>query len=156
MSDSALQKYLQAQFIAREADVAVRSPESVEFFGKVWRVRGLTGPELARSREASERDDNLKALVAAMAGAGDKAEAIRTSMGLNNDDVPGDISRRIEMLAAGSVNPKLGPDNRDVAVKLTDTDPTLFYELTNKILSLTGSGKELGKSRRSTKTPASG
>jgi hypothetical protein len=45
---------------------------------------------------------------------------------------------------------------RDVAVKLTDTDPTLFYELTNKILSLTGSGKELGKPKRSTKTPASG
>ena len=150
-----LQKYLQASFTAREAECKV-PPELAEYFGKTWKVRGLTGPELARARESSERSDNLKALVAAMAGAGDKAEAIRTSMGLNNDDVPADISRRIEMLAAGSVSPVLGENSRDVAVKLADTHGTFFYELTNRILELTGKGAEVGKPKRSTKTPASG
>jgi hypothetical protein len=150
-----LQKFLQASFVAREAEVPV-PPELAQFFGKVWKVRGLTAAELARSRDASEREDNLKALVSAMAGAGDKAEAIRASMGLSNDDVPADISRRIEMLASGSVEPKLGAENRDVAVKLAETHATLFYELTNKILNLTGSGAELGKPKGSTKTRASG
>jgi hypothetical protein len=149
-----LQKYLQAQFVAREAEVKV-PPELADYFGKVWKVRGLTAAELARSREAGERGESLKALVTAMAGAGDKAEAIRTAMGLSNDDVPADISRRIEMLAAGSVEPKLGPENRDVAVKLAETHPTLFYELTNRVLELTGSGSELGKPKRSTRTQAS-
>jgi hypothetical protein len=151
-----LQKYLQAALTPRVSEISVSAPEAQTWFGKVWTVRGLTAAELARSREAGERNDQLKALVTAMAGAGDKAKAIRDSMGLNDDDVPSDISRRIEMLTAGSVDPKLGPDNRDVAVKVADDFPTLFYELTNRILELTGSGSELGKPKRSIKTAASG
>ena len=150
-----LQKFMQASFAAREAAITV-PPALVEFFGKEWRVRGLTAAELARSREAADRGESLKALVSAMAGAGDKAAAIRESMGLSDDDVPADISRRIDMLASGSVEPKLGAENRDVAVKLAETHPTLFYELTNRILELTGSGSEPGKPKRSTKTKESG
>ena len=93
-------------------------------------------------------------MVAALAGDGDKAAAIRQAMGLSNEDVPGDVSRRIEMLAAGSVAPLLGPDNRDVAVKLAETFPTVFYQLTNAITNLTGQGAEVGKPKRSGKTPA--
>jgi hypothetical protein len=151
-----LQKYLQAALTPRVSEIAISAPEAQTWFGKVWKVRGLTAAELARSREAGERGEQLKALVSAMAGSGDKAKAIRDSMGLNNDDVPADISRRIEMLTAGSVDPELGPDNREVAVKIANDFPTLFYELTNRILELTGSGSEMGKPKRSTKTAASG
>ena len=150
-----LQKYLQAQFTQREAAIKL-PPDLHDYFGKEWRVRGLSAAELARSREAGERGENLKALVSAMAGGGDKAKAIRDSLGLSDDEVPSDISRRIEMLTAGSVEPKLGSELREVAVKLAETHATTFYELTNKILELTGSGSEPGKPKRSTKTPASG
>jgi len=150
-----LQKFLQATFQAREAVVEL-PPDLHAFFGTEWRVRGLNAAELARSQEAGKRGESLKALVSAMAGSGDKAEAIRASMGLSDEEVPADISRRIEMLAAGSVEPKLGPENRDIAVKLSETHATTFYELTNKVLELTGSGSEVGKPRRSTKTKASG
>ena len=88
-----------------------------------------------------------------MAGAGDKAEAIRGAMGLSADEVPADVSRRIEMLTWGSVSPVLGMDGRDVAVRLGENFPTLFYQLTNRILELTGSGAELGKPKRSTAKP---
>lgn len=150
-----LQKFLQAQFTAREATIKL-PPDLHEFLGKEWKVRGLNAAELARSRESGERGESLKALVSAMAGSGDKAQAIKTSLGLSEDEVPTDISRRIEMLAAGSVEPKLGSENREVAVKLCETHPTVFYELTNRILELTGSGSELGKPKRSTKAAASG
>jgi hypothetical protein len=150
-----LQKFLQAQFQAREATIAL-PPDLHEFFGKSWRVRGLTAAELARANEAASRGDSMRALVTALAGAGDKAEAIKSSLGLSDEEVPADISRRIEMLAAGSLEPKLGAENRDVAVRLAESFPTVFYELTNKILSLTGDGAEVGKPKRSTKTPASG
>jgi hypothetical protein len=53
------------------------------------------------------------------------------------------------MLTAGSVSPALGQQNRDGAVKLAETFPTVFYNLTNKILSLTGQGAEVGKRKRS-------
>ena len=87
-----------------------------------------------------------------MAGDGDKAVQIRKAFGLGDDDVPRDVSYRIEMLVAGSVSPKLGADNRDVAVKLAEAFPTIFYDLSNKVLNLTGQGAVLGKQKRSGKT----
>lgn len=151
-----LQKFLQAALQPRQSTLQV--PELAAWFGKEpceWVVRGLSAAELSRANQAADKgQDNVRAMVAAMAGDGDKAAAIRATLGLSNDDVPGDVSRRIEMLAAGSVAPLLGPDNRDVAVKLAETFPTVFYQLTNAITNLTGQGAEPGKSRRSGKTPA--
>lgn len=151
-----IQKFLNAALQPRQQDVAV--PELQGWFAKdapaSWTVRGLTAAELARANQAAESGlDNVRAMVAAMAGDGDKAASIRKAMGLSSEDVPGDISRRIEMLAAGSVAPQLGSDNRDVAVKLAETFPTIFYQLSNVILTLTGQGAEPGKPKRSGKTP---
>lgn len=151
-----IQKFLNAALQAREASVDV--PELAAWFAKgaptVWMVRGLNAAEMDRARQAGERGlDNMRAMVTALAGQGDKAAAIRQTMGLSDEDVPGDVSRRIEMLAAGSVAPALGSDNRDVAVKLAETFPTTFYQLTNAIINLTGQGAELGKPKRSGKTP---
>lgn len=152
-----LQKFLNASMQAREAELSV--PALADFFGKakpVWKVRGLTAAELGRAREASDRSDNMRSVVAAFAGAGDKAEAIKTALGLSDEDVPADISRRIEMLSAGSVDPVIGSENRDVAVKLAESYPVVFYELTNRIQELTGQGAEVGKPKRSGKAPTSG
>lgn len=151
-----IQKFLNAALKPRQTSVDV--PELKAWFGKdeptTWTVRGLTAAELAHANQAAERGlDNVRAMVAAMAGDGDKAAAIRQTLGLSNEDVPGDVSRRIEMLAAGSVSPALGAENRDVAVKLGEAFPTVFYQLTNTIIGLTGQGAELGKSQRSGKTP---
>ena len=111
-----------------------------------WTVRGLTAAELCRANQAAESGlDNVRAMVAALAGDGDKAATIRAAMGLSSEDVPADISRRIEMLATGSVQPELGDNDRDVAVKLAEAYPTTFYELTNTIINLTGQGAEPGK-----------
>ena len=152
-----VQKFLNAALKPREVSIEV--PELAEWFGKdekpVWVVRGLTAAELGRANQAADKsNENLRALVAAMAGAGDKAGAIRKTMGLSDDDVPTDVSRRIEMLAAGSVSPEVGSANRDVAVKLAESFPTIFYNLTNNILNLTGQGAETGKPKRSGQTPA--
>lgn len=146
-----LNRFVGASFTAREATLQV--PELSEFFGDApaeWVVRGLSGAELGWCNEASDRGkENAKAIIAAMAGVGDKAEAIREAMGLSSDDVPEDVSRRIEMLAMGSVSPALGAERRDVAVKLAEAYPTTFYNLTNRILALTGMGAEMGKRKPS-------
>lgn len=143
-----IQKFLNATLHARQAEVGV--PELAAWFAPevpaVWTVRGLSAAELSRANQVAERGlDNVRAMVAAMAGEGDKAAAIRQAMGLSDEDVPGDVSRRIEMLAAGSISPAIGSDNRDVAVKLADKFPTTFYQLTNHIINLTGQGAEPGK-----------
>ena len=151
-----IQKFLNAALSPREHTVEV--PELAAWFAEgekpEWVVRGLTAAEMVRASLAAEQGtDNVRAMVAALAGEGDKANAIRRAMGLSDEDVPADVSRRIEMLAAGSVAPTLGSENRDVAVRLAETFPTVFYNLTNHILRLTGQGAELGKPKRSGKTP---
>lgn len=148
-----LQKFLNESLTSREATLSV--PELKGYFGEdkpEWTVRGLTAIELARANEISEKGpENIKSLIEAIAGEGDKAEALRKSMGLSQEETPQDITRRIEMLCSGSVKPVIGYENRDVAVKLAETFPTTFFNLTNKILSLTGMGAELGKRKPSGK-----
>lgn len=153
-----LQAFLSAALQPRQQRVPV--PELAHWLlpgaEAVWTVRGLTGAELARANEAAESGlAKVRALVAALVGdAATKAADIRKSLGLSNEDVPQDISRRIEWLTAGSVHPVLGPDNRDVAVRMAETFPTQFYALTNTIINLTGQGAELGKPTRSGQTTA--
>lgn len=151
-----IQKFLNASLQARESIIDV--PELATWFAKAdkptWTVRGLTASEMSRARDAGDSGlDNIRAMVSALAGEGDKAAAIRQTLGLSTEDVPGDVSRRIEMLAAGSVAPVLGSEGRDVAVKLAETFPTTFYALTNAIINMTGQGAEVGKPPRSGKTP---
>lgn len=148
-----LQKFLNAALQPRQQTVDV--PELQTWFpadaAPIWTVRGLTAAELARANQAAETGlENVRAMIAALAGTGtDKSGAIRQAMGLSDEDVPADISRRIEMLTAGSVSPALGPNQRDVAVKLAEAFPGLFYKLTNIVINLTGQGAELGKPKRS-------
>jgi hypothetical protein len=152
-----IQKFLNAALTPRTEEVP--APELAAWFPEgaapVWVVRGLTAAEMGRAREAAEegRSDNVRALVSALAGAGDKVTAIRKAFGLADEDVPADVSRRIEMLAAGTIAPALGEGGREVAVKLSETYPTLFYNLTNRIIVLTGQGSEVGKPKRSGVTP---
>ena len=153
-----LQKFLSDSLSHRTTTVEV--PELKAYFSKgeklEWVVRGLTAAELARANLAADRrNDDLKALIEAFAGAGDKAAALRKAVGVSEEGVPGDVSRRIDMLTSGSVAPALGDGNRDVAVKLAETFPTIFYNLTNQILSLTGQGAEVGKQKRSGKVAKS-
>jgi len=146
------QRFLSASLVMREATLP--APDLAEFFGDdpaEWTVRGLTAAELARCNEAAECGKDTQALVELLAK-GDKSEAIRRLAGLPGKDVPVDIARRIQMLVEGSVSPKLSDDTRDVAVRLAETFPTLFYQLTGKILSLTGQGAEVGKRRPSGET----
>ncbi len=149
--------FLAAALAPREQ--AVEVPELAAWFGEgepaVWTVRGLTAAEIGRAKESCARGlENVRALVVAMAGeGGDKATAIRRAFGLSTEDVPEDVSRRIEMLAAASVSPVIGAENRDVAVKLAESFPTTFYRLSNTVDALTGQGAEMGKPKRSGATP---
>jgi len=151
-----LQRFLNTAFTQREQVVKVPELKGALFDESEkaeWVVRGLTAAELGRAEESAQRSqDDVKALIAALTGSGDKAEAIKKMMGISDKEVPADVSRRIDLLTAGSVSPELGADNRDVAVRLAETFPTTFYKLTNAILSLTGKGAEVGKRKPSGKS----
>jgi hypothetical protein len=91
-------------------------------------------------------DGLLNAIVASSGK--EKAEGIKALLGVNSDDVPGDVVRRQELLFLGLVEPKL---DRSQVVKLSEAFPVVFYNLTNEILKLSGQGKTLGKQKASGK-----
>jgi hypothetical protein len=144
-----LQKFQGASFKDRIEEVKV--DDLKEFFeGKehpIWKVRGLTGEELAFARDAEERARNVNALIEGLAAksAKGKIKAIKDELGLTDDKAPDDYIRRLEMLRYGSVDPEV---DKPTVVKLAANYPTTFYQLTNKILELTGLGR-LGESNGS-------
>lgn len=146
-------KFERAKLAPRTAKVEV--PALAPFFDEgeapVFEVRGLSAVELHRAMEAAKRNSGVESIVKAIAETGDQAGAIRKALGLTKD-TPGDIAKRLEMLVAGTVNPKLTLPS---AVKLAEAFPIEFMQLTNEITLLTGRGAELVKPKAaSPKTPA--
>lgn len=148
-----LQRFRAASLAPRQQLVQV--PELEDFFGEgvspVWTVRGLTGEEIARSNNSSERVKLFAATVDALASAArsEQSEALKAMMGVT--DVPEDLAKRFDHLTYGSVDPKI---SREDAVKMFAAYPVVAYTLTNKILELTGLGPDLGKAPHSTDSPA--
>lgn len=145
-----------ANLAPRERDVPV--PDLGVFFPEgeepIWRVRGLTGEEIARANEASQRHTLIGHAVEALASAAAKEEqvdALRTLIGYGRS-VPDDMAKRLDHLVAGSVAPTI---DRELAVRLFQGFPIVAYKLTNVILELTGLGPDLGKLPPSTPTPES-
>jgi hypothetical protein len=143
------QKFQGAGFKDRIEEVDVNDLKA--FFGSkekpIWKVRGLTGEELAFARDAEERTRNINALVEGLAGQAAKAKikVIKDELGLTDEKVPADYIRRLEILRYGSVDPEI---DKPTSVKLAANFPTIFYQLTNRILELTGLGR-LGESNGS-------
>lgn len=113
-----------------------------------WTVRGLTGIEIATANDASSRIKIYAATVEALASAAhsDQADALKSLMGANGEP-PEDLAKRFDHLTFGSVNPAI---SREDAILLFATYPIVAYQLSNKILELTGLGPNLGKVQNST------
>jgi hypothetical protein len=147
-------KFKTGKFTTREGSVKV--PGLAAFFPEgeepVWKVRGLTGPELGKINEAVERHKNIMAIVEGLVstGAKEKAESVKKLVGLG-DDTPADIVKRLDMLVIASVEPEV---DEELAVKFCEKFPVEFFEITNEITKLTGQGYIVGKQEPSGETKA--
>lgn len=145
-----LDKFQAAEFSARVERVEIR--QLSEFFGEgevpVFVVRGLTAAELQRAIEAGNRQGAIETVVKAITTKQDQVESIRKALGLTKD-TPGEIAKRIEMLVLGCTEPAM---NHAAAVKLAEVCPIEFYDLTNKIVTLTGQGGSRVKPQPSSHT----
>jgi hypothetical protein len=106
-----------------------------------WEVRGLSANELHRALEAGQRQRSVESIVKAIAQSADQASAVRKAIGLTTD-TPGEMAKRMEMLVLGSTSPQI---ELPTAVKLAETFPIEFLQLTNEISELTGKGFDLVK-----------
>ena len=142
------------QLKPRTADVAV--PDLQYWFGDapaVWTVRGLTGREIAIANDVERRAKTYLAAAEAFASAArsDQADALKALFGADGS-VPEDLAKRFDHLTFGSVEPAI---SREDAVALFAAHPIVAYQLSNKVLELTGLGPELGKAPHSTAAPMS-
>lgn len=148
-------KFLKTKFTPRIDEVPV--PDLAAFFPDgakpVWKVRGLTGQELGRANEAAERNKNVAAILEGIASgvAKEQTEAVKELLGVVGS-TPQDIAKRLEILVLGSVDP---PGALDLAVRLCETFPIEFFQITNRINQLTGQGQMPGKQPPSGETPKS-
>jgi hypothetical protein len=132
-----------AQFKPRQESVSV--PALADFFDSdpyEWIVRGLSANELNRALEAGQIQKDIGRVVEAIGQSGQQVEAIRKAIGLSNKTTPAEVAKRMEMLTAGSVEPKI---ELPIAAKLAENFPIEFMQLTNTISRLTGSGSEMVK-----------
>lgn len=113
-------------------------------------MRGLTGEEIARANDVTARVRIYAATVDALASAArsEQADALKNMLGVT--DVPEDLAKRFDHLTFGSVEPAI---SREDAIRLFRDYPIVAYQLTNKILELTGVGPDAGKAPRSTPAP---
>lgn len=129
--------------------MAMPVPDLAPFFADgtepVWIVRGLTGEEIARCNESNARHATIAAAVQALANSAaakaETVEAMQSLLGFGTD-VPEDLAKRFDHLTYGSVEPVI---DRALAVKLFASFPIVAYQLSNKILELTGLGPDVGK-----------
>lgn len=149
-----LERFRAASLSPREARVPV--PDLRAWFANgadpVWTVRGLDGEEIARSNEASQRHALIANAVEALAAAAakqDQVDALKTLVGYGAE-TPAELAKRFDHLVFGSVEPRI---DREIAVRLFRAYPIIGYQLTNKILELTGLGPDLGKAPHSTPIP---
>ncbi len=135
------QAFTQSKFVVRTAVVPV--PDLAAWFTDgepaQFEVRGLTGNEMAICNEAATKRTNIEMIITALKLTDEHAKALQKLLG-TTEDVPGEIAKKLEML--NIVFPGLG---FPVWIKLCDTFPMVFYQLTNKILELTGQGKAVEK-----------
>lgn len=140
-----ISKFDQTQFNERTKDIDV--PELRAFFAEgekpVWKIRGLTGEEIARTREAVERNRIARAEIisAQERGASEAVTmAMKTLLGVGSlDSVPDDHVRHLNTVVLGSIEPKIQLEH---AVKLAVTFPIVFTQLHNEIYMITGLGHE--------------
>lgn len=142
-----LKAFMRETFTPREEEV--RIPELAGFFPEgadpVFRVRSLTGEELARVQEAAQRNKDLATLAAGLVSNSDneRIAALREALGVG-DSVPDEMAKRMAMVEMGCVSPKL---DTLAVVKLFKVLPVDMYNLATKISALTGAGHVPGKAK---------
>lgn len=141
----AADRFVSARAQARTESIAV--PDLKDWFEPdeppVWVVRGLSANDLVRADAAKESRRRESALVEALQS-GAHGEIVRNLQAVlgRGDEVEPDMARRVEILVAGSVDPACSVE---LAVRLGEHFPVVFFQLTNAILTLTGRGSDVEK-----------
>jgi len=151
-------KFMATRFALRTASVKV--PELAAMFPEgadpVFEVRGLDGVSWGKAQESIRKRRDIATIQAKIASgkAGEIAEAVRESLGLN-DELAAVDALGLEIFHRGVVRPEMSEVQAlDVAKRLLKHFPAAFKRITDKIANLTGASDQ-GEAGDSGATPKS-
>ena len=139
------EKFNKSEFIFPSVDIPV--PELKDFFQEdeapVWKVKSVTGSELAIINEAVATYNKTKAIIEAIAtdSNSELKSGLKAYLNKSDDATPEDLIRRHKLLQFGTV----GGCPEEAVIRLANYKPTTFFKLTNEIIRLTGDGASLGE-----------
>jgi hypothetical protein len=146
-----VKKFMSENFSYREKEIEGVEPDLKNYnYGKKgkakFKVRGLTGIELATVRDAVSQNQDIESLIEMLGSniSRDKVDAFKDAFGMSGK-APADWVRRVAILRLGCVDPEM---QQDEVVKFGETFPITFSKLTDEIMILSGQGK-LGESTAS-------
>jgi len=147
-----LEKFRNTEFNYRTMDIKVPELKEMAKDGAepVWKIRGLTGAEMAKVRDAVRSNMDLEAIVDNLTSplSKKKAKIIKDAFGISDskdEKLSDDYIRRLTILHLGSVDPII---EKSDAVKLAEVNGVVFQRITEQILILSGQGM-LGESKAS-------
>lgn len=154
-----LQKFKTAAWQPREIEVVLMSDSVRMFFEEgekaVFKVRGMSGPELYNCNERAEKRINIKDIIdGLLSKAGSKnSQSVNKLLGIDPNQITDDAARRLEYLMQCLTEPEIKqPDElRTFAIMLFQNCPLDFKNLTDKIIEMTGNGYDPGKVKPSGK-----
>jgi len=141
-------KFNTANFIMPTKKISVPElkaffPDDTEPEALIWEVKGMTGNELAIVNEAVATYGKTKAIIEAIASNSNSSlkKGLENFLNKSDDNLAEDLIRRHKTLQFGSVE----EITEETCVRLAQFKPTIFYNLTNEIIHLTGDGASVGE-----------
>lgn len=142
-------KFSTTKFEARTAVVPV--PEWAEYFAEgdklEWKVRNLSGKELAKADVARENATKYRATIEGLFSESE-AKIRKAVKQMYDPNVTPEMAKAIAIFRMGSVEPEV---EQAVAVRICDHFPKQFYRIVAKINELSGKGSMPGKLKPSGK-----
>ena len=137
--------FTRAKYVPRTKKISISSLK--EFFAdgdiNEFVIRGLDIVEFVKTTEANKRNNNIDSVVRAFTIDREKVEAIKELLGVVSDDVPKEVSSRLETLVYGCIDPRFDLQQARI---FADRFPVDFWYITQEIMILTGLGMDLKKS----------
>jgi hypothetical protein len=139
-------KWLKTEFQPRTSEVKLL--QLADWFSDgepIFVVRGLTGNEVGRVRDALIKNKNIESIIEAISENSDQIDKLKEAIGIGAE-TPFDVIKRLEELTIALIDPSFTIQD---AVKFAERHPIEFYQLTNEINRLTGLGLDVKKSQNS-------
>jgi hypothetical protein len=137
--------FINTKFEPRTKDIPV--PDLKKWFPKkekpVWKIRVLTGAELGQAEQAAENKELSEKIYESLLtkNSKDVADRVKELVG-QTAEKPASTAKRLYHIHYASIDPVCP---FELAVKLCDNYPVLFYAISNAILVLSGQGNLPGK-----------